>query len=217
MIVYRYLENEYLERFKEEGKIYLSTLKKVRSHPNEQLRDELEGKFEEKIKPKSKPENFSNETMNQISSAHFTKELRENAFTVMPNSTAIFKEELEDAYVFCTSFVKSNVLNERWKYDTVFGIADAFSFADAIFEELSRTQSMIGYVVDEVCYGFKHRRLTPKNKDYVLSRLLYDLCFRKPPRFKKEKELRMVFLPRNAKRIEPHEITCPQLLKFCHF
>jgi hypothetical protein len=217
MIVYRYLESEYLQRFKKEGKIYVSTLKKVRSHPNERLRDELEGKFEEKIEPKNKPETLSNNTMNQISSAYFTKEAGDNAFTVMPNSTAIFKEELEDAYVFCTSLVRSKTLNERWKYDAVFGIADAFAFADTIYEELSMTESMVGYAVDEVSYGFKHRRLTPENKDYVLSRLLDDLCFTKPPRFKMEREWRMVFLSRNAKQIQPHEIICPQLVKFCHF
>jgi hypothetical protein len=217
MIVYRYLESGYVQRFRKEGKIWISTLKRVKSHPNERLRDELEGEFDEKIEPKSKPETFSTKTINEISSAHFTKEAGENPFTVMPNSIATFKERLEDAYVFCTSLAKSKELNERWKYDKVFEITDPFSFADTMYEELSRTESMIGYMMDKICYGFRQRKLTPKNEECVLSKLPYDLCFTKPLRFREEKEWRMVFVPRKAEQVEPHEVTCTKLLKFCHF
>jgi hypothetical protein len=217
MIVYRYLESEYLKRFRKEGKIYITTFKKVRSHPNEQLRDESEGEFKLEMKPKHKPECYSDNTMNQIASVHFTQEVGKKAFTVMPNSTAIFKEELEDAYLFCMSSARSKALNEKWNYDAIFEISDVFSFADTMYEELSNTESMIGYIVDEVYYGFKHKRLTPENKDNVLSQLAYDLCLKKPLRFKTEKEWRIVFLSSKPKLIEPHEITCMQLLKFCHF
>jgi len=220
MIVYRYLELEYLQRFRNEGKIYVSTFKKVKSHPNEQLRDETEGEFEVEMTPRSKPESHSSDTMNQISSIHFAQVLSENVFTVMPNSSATFKQKLEDAYIFCTSSVNSSELKEKWNCNAVFRITDIFSFAEIMYEELSNEKNngnVVGYIVDKVTYGFKRRRLTPKNKDDVISRLTYDVCLRKPMEFRREKEWRIVFLAIKTDLVKPHEITCPKLLTFCQF
>ena len=164
----------------------------------------------------SKPESHSSNTMNQISSGHFAQVLGENAFTVMPNSSATFKQKLEDVYI-CTSSVNSSELKEKWNYNAVFRITDIFSFAEIMYEELSYEKNygnVVGYIVDKVTYGFKRRRLTPKNKDNVISRLAYDVCFRKSIDFRSEKEWRIVFLASKTDLIKPHEITCPKLLTF---
>ena len=221
MLVYKYLESQYLERFRNEGKLYINTLYNLRLCPHEPRRDELEGKFRLKIAPKNAPDVSSAKTANMIfPNVNFSENLGKNAFTVMPNSTAISDTEIPNAFAFCTSLTAKDELGLKLEYDRFFEITDVLSFADIVLEKLSETECIIGYLADKVTYGIKEKNITGKNKASILANIkheFWEYCFMKPLKHKDEEEFRIIFLPQFDKPIEPKEIDCVEALKFCRF
>lgn len=221
MFVYKYLESQYLSKFKNEGKLYINTLYNLRSclaAPSDFISDELEGKYRLKVDLKSKPVGFSNEEARNLSTqATFSKKIAENAITLMPN--VIFDKQIPDAYVFCTSTDGNNSVLKK-KYNAIFKIIDLLRFADLVNDrlELDGKVSLSGYATGMVTYGIKERSINQKNKQEILTNLpktFRDYCFKKPLKFRSEHEYRMVFLPKMDVKIQPTEITCPELVKCC--
>jgi hypothetical protein len=220
LVVYRYIESQYLERFRNEGKLFVSTIERCKSHPDERFRDELEGSLDVEIKPNLRAESYSASTMSSISSANFEQSLGKDAFTVMPKSSAVFRVQSPNFFVFCCSSVNNVSLKKRFLRDSVFEITDPLLFCALIYDELRKERVMFHNYFGRVRYGSNKLRLTQENQNYIVSKvpkLVYDRCFIKPLNLHWQKEWRMVFLPKDEKDIEGHEITCPELLKCCRF
>lgn len=221
MILYKYLARQYLDSFRKEGRLYINTLYNLRTCSHEPARDQLEGKFRAVVEPTDKPISLSSKEAHQLfPKVTFAEDIKNNAITVMPKAHLASDREIEDAFVFCSSLSYNNNLKKKFEYDSIFGITEPTKFADLIYEELSRNNSMIGYLMDRVIYSEKKIRITEANKGHKLSALnktFPEYWFRKPLTYKEEKEFRMVFLPKSDASIKPVEIVCPTLLEFCLF
>ena len=220
MLVYKYLERQYLNRFRNEGKLYINTVYNLRSCPHEPIRDTLEGKHRLKIEPKSKPVVLSSQELKKFYPNITITQDMPNALTVMPEAHVTSDFEITNAFVFCASLVSDRNLNKKWKYNSYFQIKDPYSFAQIIFNKINERYSSGYYLLEKVRYGLKEIDISSKNKSSTLDRYpktLIDYYFTKPIEFKDEKEFRMIFVPEYKLEIEPVEITCPELLRYCRF
>lgn len=214
------MEKQYLNRFRCESKLYINTVYNLRSCPHEPIRDTLEGKHRLKIEPKTTPIVLSGQELKKFyPNANITQDMPK-AFTVMPEAHVTSDFEITNAFVFCTSLVSDRGLNKKWKYDSYFQIKNPHSFAYAVFNKINERCSLRYFVLEKVRYGLKEIDISNKNKSSALNRCpktLIDYYFTKPIEFKDEKEFRMIFVPEYKLEIDPVEITCPELLKYCVF
>jgi hypothetical protein len=138
----------------------------------------------------------------------------------MPNSHVTSDREVPDAFVFCTSLAQTRALKTKFQYDSRFKIISPLNFASLVFDALRDNFNVVGYVEDKVKYGVKIYGIANDNQKPLLDNInqsFEEYCFKKPIGYKDEHEYRIVFVLGDEKPIQPFEITCPELLKYCVF
>jgi len=164
MLLYKYTNQKNIDKFKEEGKLYINTLHSLRVCRHEPVRDELEGKFRVKVNPTNKPIALSSEQSHKLfPNVTFDKSITENAITVMPKSNLVSDREIPDTFIFCTSIALTNKLNDKFQYNSRFRITNPELFSEVLFEILVKQYNVVGYLAGKVRYGEKIRNITNEN------------------------------------------------------
>ena len=205
-------------RFLAMSTIRLGSLYSYRTMENTALQDEFEGRTVYFVEPTEKPRELNSKESNRLFSPHTFKE----GMTIMPKAHVTKENTVLDAFVFCASSVLNDRLIKKWDYDAYYKIVDPTQFGKFVFDELNKSIPLQAYTVRKMRYNeTKQISITRLNKSEVLSSISEDPWagyFTKLQRFKDEKEIRMMFVPKPEDQIGSYRyITCKKLLSCCKF
>jgi hypothetical protein len=210
MSIYKYLEKQYLESFKEKGMVHLYTLDELRFLEKKDIGDRSEGVNILRI-GKLNTVRFSGKDMEKYHLPIVISDKSEANFT---NCTFT---NYENGYVFCTTIRRNDNYWAERKYDAYFIINDSSRFCRILFEKLYDSFGVEGFLEGVVTYDNNREKVIEEaNKAHYLKNDTahpYACCFQKDPYFTEQLEYRMFFICRNAKPQPP--IACPELREFC--
>jgi hypothetical protein len=204
--VYRYLEQEYVDLFLNEGKLRISSFSQFAKHPDEQRRDDKEGW------------GIVNHTNSVVNDG--------KGMTMM----AVFGMG-GDSYVLCGSTLYNAEARRRFG-ETGFIIRDSISFAHAVSAYIPGFR--FGYegpctyvdsrLVERDAGNFTidDLKVSPDSNDIAMDKVMAtvaktagdDLLFQKPERYAHELEYRLLWI--TGRRVEGYiDIVCPEASQFC--
>ena len=218
MIVYKYIEKQYLDDFKKKGTVCLHPLYYYKVTDNISIQDKEEGFSKLSIDPDKAPIELTSERASRA----FSPSLFKNSFVVMPKAHVVRENDLpsNNALIFCTSVSLEQEIMDRFHCNAYYKIVEPYKFARTVFKELKKQDlSIHDYTMQKVKYVDKETCLTtPKQSDRIdeLPNSLFEEYFRKSKLHNWQKELRMVFL---SNHIIPNEafIHSKELLRYCRF
>lgn len=227
--MYKFLtKKEYLDEFREKGKVQIGNIKYYREKENKNKMDAQEGITPHQIFTKDKPVDLSEKQADSLKNEFHI----ECGLTVGPNS--FLKDDLiaHNSFVFCLSTSNSKDLKKRHG-NYFYKIKDLKKFAQLLHKEIEKKLPgtfMITRLVDYV--PTKTINITNENKDEVFGREKLILCdkngpdktiyyirdyFTKTEEFLMEEEYRIVFVPKGPISDELLYIECPELVDLCEF
>jgi hypothetical protein len=213
MRLYKYLEKQYLEGFKEKGIVHLSTLDELRIIEKKDIGDKLEGINVVKV-GKRKTVRFSGKELENYRVPIQMSDKSEANFT---NCTFI---TFQNGYVFCTTAKRNDNYWVSRGCDAHFVINDSSRFCQTLFNKLYDFWGVDGFCENFVVYvNNREKVLEEEGKaDYLKNDLIhpYSSCFQKSTDFKIQSEYRMFFICKGVVKPQP-PIACPELIKYCTF
>lgn len=225
--MYKFLKKEYLNEFREKGKVHIGNIKYYREHENKEKADPHEGKTTYNIFAKDKPINLSIKQLNAVTN----DDVIEAPLAVAPNS--FFQSDLvvPNAFVFCLSKSKNGKVKKWFKTDNYYKIKNINKFIQLVQKEIEKPHPGCLMIHDSVKYvPTKIINITNENKDKIIRTMLYDKTksdkiktihiedyFIKTEEFSTQEEYRIVFIPKGPISDEPLYIECPELVELCEF
>jgi hypothetical protein len=214
MYLHKHLKKkEYLEMFKERGTIKISTLKDLLAT------DDTEGRQRRSFKATINAFTLSSERVSIQTSMFKFSEPTPNAIGVDVGGKLTFYNEIENAFIFCTS-TKLNL--DYWKteraYEAYYTIINPKEFMKLLWRKLNKQFGLARPPIFGIVEYTPHKDETATmdvNSVTKPSITLHDLCFTKTENFVKETEYRIMFIPRNPQGITSQLLDCPELRKYC--
>jgi hypothetical protein len=227
MYVYKYIERDYLQQFKEKGRVQINNIYRCRNIEKKNIRDPFEGRTKYIIHTEEDTIVLSKEQVNAMTNDyHFSAALK-----IGPNSWFADFLNVPNAFVFCTSHRLDKELMEEFDCDAWYRINDIKQFTNTVGEELGKQYRLSLTVANKVTYvNSKEIRVTNKNKDSVFRTTPYEKSgsdriktiyiedyFIKPKAFSQQEEFRLIFVPVSQIGKEPVYVECKKLLDYCEF
>jgi hypothetical protein len=209
MPLFRYLDRQYVDEFRKDGKLLISPLYKYRSI-DDIRQDPTEGLVSTSITSGK----FSSEEAKSILGI-------DNQIEIGPGGALVYNNHLPNGYLVSTSTVRGSHLMTRFKCDDYFIINDPKRFSEAISSALSAN---IGYQVHgKVIYVRQklHHQTVPEliKVGKALGSYSENDYFIKKESYKIESEYRFLFFTKASDPVQPTfiQITQGEVQSCCSF
>ena len=199
-ILYRYLDQQYVDQFFNDGSLIINTLKNYQKMEGDIRQDPEEGL------------------------GHFVTELNEKGLqadesgiilSIQNPDPNLKREKIPEVkvdagnhFILSTSDEKNKELLERFEVDSLFAINDVVQFSNEIALEIHKQYELLLRRIRKVDY--KDDKKMPKD----LMDMFSWSVFQKSTRYKIEKEWRVMFFPKCAIHF-PIIIKCPDAIQYC--
>lgn len=228
MVVYKYLKKEYLEEFKNKGKVFIGSIDFYRKTENEGIKDKLEGRRDYLIHPKQDAVELSRAQWNALPTNWHLMGSGQG-FRIEPGGKVIINSTVPNAFCFCTSCKLDMRLMKKFKCNAYYTINDINQFAKALCKELSTQYPIVLSVSGKVQYvptkevvitnynKDKVIRIPPQGKMYTKQIKIEDYFRKTKMQFEDEEEFRFVFLTARSIGKDSIHMDGRRLLDYCEF
>jgi hypothetical protein len=213
LVLIKNLNSEHLEMFRANGRVLLSSLKRLREKEGEG-RDELEGVKSIELKP-TQSRTYTSKEISQFYPPNIS--IQGGFFRYEAGSKINFGTRLPEAYVFCTSAYRLHRFGP-----SNYRILDVQRFGQVLFDSLRvRDPQVFGHAFGRITYGGMKDPIDDLQfafqQNYSLKDLKLNDYYCKPICFASEGEYRYVFFTENDLIQDKMCIECMSLVTLCAF